>query len=45
MGSNVLLFNIWDMSLPPELHVDNVHHAPLHYEALGKLLLQPHLFA
>lgn len=45
MGSNVLLFNIWDMSLPPELHVDNVHHAPSHYEALGKLLLQPHLFA
>jgi hypothetical protein len=34
----VLLFNIWNMSVPKDLHVDNVHHSATYYNELGILI-------
>lgn len=45
LGSNLLLLHVWNMSLPKELHADNVHHKPSYYSWLAKILLQPLLFS
>lgn len=39
VGKHTLLFDLWDMSLPRELHVDNVHHGRTYYDELGRLIL------
>lgn len=36
---NAILFDVWSMSLPVELHADNVHHTPIYYSELGRLLM------
>jgi hypothetical protein len=42
-SSQILIFDIWNMSLPRALHVDNVHHTIEYYEQLGGLILSPFL--
>jgi len=39
LGPQVLLLDLWKMSLPLTLHEDNVHHKPVYYEELARLLL------
>lgn len=38
LGPKVLAFNIWNMSWPERLHVDNVHHNQVYYYELGRLI-------
>lgn len=42
VDNNVLLFNIWNMSAPKDLHVDNVHHSATYYNELGRLIFGLH---
>ena len=39
-GKNLVLLDIWNMSMPREVHVDNVHGTEGFYELLGGLMME-----
>ena len=36
----IMIFNTWEMSLPAELHADNVHHTGIYYKEVVRLILE-----
>ena len=39
LGPQVLLLDLWQISLPLTLHEDNIHHKHIYYEELARLLM------